>query len=109
MSVEGTDIGTENEPEGMGAIFRWQGAEAQVMVLPGGLKGAWKGPVQQAGQRESGGRHGTRAVLLNIPALPETTDSAPQPQAPPHLSLHTPRATHAGQPTQPEPLRKDGE
>lgn len=63
----------------------------------GGLEGAWRGPVQQAGERESGGRHGRRAVLLNIPALPETTDSATQPQAPPHLSLHTPRATHAGQ------------
>lgn len=29
VSVEGTDIRTENEPEGMGEILRrWQGAEA---------------------------------------------------------------------------------
>lgn len=91
VSVEGTDIRTENEQEGMGEIFRrWQGAEGQVMVLPGGLEGAWRGPVQQAGERESGRRHGRRAVLLKIPALPEMTDSATQPQAPPHLSLHTP-------------------
>lgn len=39
MSVAGTDIRTENEPEGMGDIFRrWQGAEGQGMGLPGGLE-----------------------------------------------------------------------
>lgn len=47
VSVEGTDIRTENEQEGMGGIFRrWQGAAGQVMVLPGGLEG----PVQQMGR-----------------------------------------------------------
>lgn len=59
---------------------------------------AWRGPLQQAGQRESGGRHGRRAVLLKVPALPETTNSATQPRGPAHLSLHTPSSTRAGQP-----------
>lgn len=90
VSKEGTDIRTENEPEGMGAIFRMAGSSRAGYGAPGG---AWRGPVQQVGKRESEGRRGTRAVLLNIPALPETTDSATQPQAPPHLSLHTPSST----------------
>lgn len=51
MSVEGTDIRTENEPEGMGEIFRWQGAEAQVMVLPRGPGGGLEGP-RTAGRGE---------------------------------------------------------
>lgn len=91
----GTDIRTENEPEGMGESLDGREQKRRLWCSRG-PGGAWRGPVQQAGERESGGRHGRRAVLLNIPALPETTDSATQPQAPPHLSLHTPRATQAG-------------
>lgn len=72
-------------------------------MLPGGLEG----PPQPVGERESGGRHGRRAVLLTIPALPEMTATQPQPQP---LSPSTPPAQHmlGGQP-QPEPLRKGEE
>lgn len=49
---------------------------------PGGLEG----PLQQAGERASGGRHGRCAVLLKIPALPEMTATQPQPLS--HLTPH---------------------
>lgn len=65
-------------------------SRAQVPVLPRGL-GGLGGPVQQAGGEWR--RHGRRAVLPNIPALPETTDLPPNPRPP--ISPSTPRATHA--------------
>lgn len=88
--MEGTDIRTENEPEGRGEIFRrWQGAKGRLWCS----QGAWRGPVQQVGERKSGGRHGRRAVLLKTPALPETTDCHPTPGStsslPPHPQLNT--------------------
>lgn len=45
-------------------------------------------------------------MLLKIPALPETTDSATQPWAPSYLPLHTLSSTRTGQLARPEPLRK---
>lgn len=68
---------------------------------PRGPGGAWRGPVRQAGERESGGRHGRRAVPLNIPALPETTDLPPNPRPP--ISPSTPQGHTRWQATQPGP------
>lgn len=66
-------------------------------------QGAWRGPLQQVGKRASGGRHGRRAVLLKMPALPEMTDCHPTPAAIPSLPPHPPaQHTLGGQP-QPEP------
>lgn len=83
VSVGGTDIRTENEPEKGGRNLQEMAGSRRV-----GLRcsqGAWRGPLQQVGERESGGRHGRRAVLLTIPALPEPTDCHPIPAPVPSL------------------------
>lgn len=55
------------------------------MVLPGGLEGP---PTTAVRERGSGGRHGRRAVLLKIPALPEATECHPTPASSPSLPPH---------------------
>ena len=82
--------------KGAGEIVRrWQGVE-------GGL---W-GPPTAGGAQGSGGRHGSRAVLLKIPALPAETVPT---QPPAQLSLHTP-VQHAPGEAEPDlSLRKGAE
>lgn len=91
--MEGTDIGTENEPEGMGAIFRWQGAEAQVMVLPGAWRGPGRAPYSRQGREKvEGGMGHVRCYSTFLPYLRRLT-LPPNPRLHP-ISPSTPPGPH---------------
>lgn len=81
----------------MGEIFRrCRGAERRVMCS----QGPWKGPPIRGSEK----RLGRRAVLLKIPALPETTDPAATNPAP---SLPTtPQLIPCQTQLRPEPIRE---
>lgn len=97
-SVEGTDIRTENEPEGWEKSLDGREQKHRLWCSQGAWRGPGGAPYSRQGRgKVEGGMGDVRCYRTFLPYLRRLP--ATQPQAPPHLSLHTPRATHAGQPT----------